>query len=172
MLKRVLALALATALTGCGAHVATPQATNLLVNGSRFETLKAKGSVDPLVKKAVQDAAAQALQAIDALEDARLDPAQLSPALAQAMQAGQITPDQVKVMLLYSQLNTVFASLASLIDGGKDDYSKNLVAQLNAIGATVKKFETGRKQMSDQEALKALGDVVKALKKALETIAR
>ena len=172
MLKREFAIAIATSLTGCGAHVASPQATNMLVNGSRFETLKAKGSVDPLVKKAVQDAATKALQALDALEDAKLDPSKLSPALAQAMQAGQITSDQVKLMLLYSQLNGVFAALASLIDGGKDDYSKNLVAQLNAIGATVKKFETGRKQMSDDEALKALGDVVKSLKKALETIAK
>jgi hypothetical protein len=173
MLKRAIALATGLfVLTGCGAHVAAPQASNLLVTGSRFETLRSKGSVDPLVKKAVQDAATKALQAVDALDDAKLDPNQLNPALAQALKGGQITEGQIKLMLLYGQLNTVFASIASLIEGNKDDYSKALVAQLNAVGATVKKFETGRKHMSDDEALKQLADVVKALRKALQAIAK
>ncbi|MDB5098672.1 MAG: hypothetical protein JWM80_3093 [Cyanobacteria bacterium RYN_339] len=171
MLKRALVLLTTVALTGCGTHVAQP-ASNILVDGSRFETLKAKTSVDPLVKKAVQDAAKKALQAIEAMEDAQVDPSRLNPALAAALANGQITADQVKLMALYGQLNGVFTSLASIIEGGKDDYTKGLVAQLDAMGKAVKKFETARKGMDDAEAFKLLADVVKSLKKGLQAIAK
>jgi hypothetical protein len=170
-MKRTLATLVALVLTGCGTHAA-PMPTNYVVDGTRFETLKSKGSVDPLVKKAVQDAAKKALSAIDALEDAQIDPSRLNPQLAAALKAGQITEDQVKLMFLYGQLNAVFSSLAGLVDGGKDDWTKNLVAQLDAMGKTVKKFETDRKKLDDEAAFKLLSDVVKSLKKGLQAIAK
>jgi len=171
MLQRVITVLTCLALTGCGTHVATP-APNPMLAGTRFETLRAKATTDPLLKQAVQDAAKKALSALDALQDAQLDPQLLNPELRGALADGQLTTDQARQLLIFGQLNTIFGVLANLVRTGKDDYSKALVAQLDAIGKTVKQFDQDRQAMTDEQSFKRLTEVVKQLQKALAAIAQ
>jgi hypothetical protein len=170
MFKRSIAAALAlAALTGCGTAVGQPSAAQLMLQGNRFETLRSKKNVDPILRKAVQDAAKKGLNILNNIE---VDPSRLNPALAAALAKGQITEKQIVDLITMGSAQEILQSIATLLQGREDDYAAQVADRLTDLMKRITKFEKDRQNVkSDAEMLKLVASLRKDILKALDTLA-
>ncbi len=141
--RTAVALVALLLLAGCGVSPVT-HARPSLMEGDRFETLKSKQNIDPILRKAVMDRAKKALDTVERMASHKLDTDQLNDQAKKLLKDGVLTERALRDILAAQIAQPALEDLAELVDGHGDDYSKGVAKKLDAAEAQLKKLQAAK----------------------------